>query len=328
MSKTYLASPAEVSTLVEAGHKLLLAGDETLLSQIPPGSWIGGTTANFITAEGGVTDQNRIMVTDITEDAASVRIKVYDEEDLLRLGADYPDNGFSVIIVPGLSAIHAAFARGVQSYDGVFNSPLVGWISGVYLPEVGLRTPKAFAGDGQARENQAVVMHVSLPSGKSAHLDIINLFKPGSGAAIEFETEGFEVTGACRVDGEAANLTEYISANGIDTKLPLVADFNGAMINVSIQSVDIETGSVCFYAPVFKGVTYRFAEPAPNYIHEFARQSEDRGESGTIFSCNCILNYEYADLEGKRTGDFVGPVTFGEIAYMLVNQTLAYLAVE
>lgn len=30
-------------------------------------------------------------------------------------------------------------------------------------------------------------------------------------------------------------------------------------------------------------------------------------------------------LEGKKTGDVTGPVTFGEIAYQLLNQTLVYL---
>jgi hypothetical protein len=40
------------------------------------------------------------------------------------------------------------------------------------------------------------------------------------------------------------------------------------------------------------------------------------------------LNYLYANLEGKKTGHIVGPMTFGEIAYMLLNQTLVYLTFE
>ena len=35
-----------------------------------------------------------------------------------------------------------------------------------------------------------------------------------------------------------------------------------------------------------------------------------------------------ADLEGKRTGEIVGPITFGEIACMLLNQTLVYATIE
>ncbi|WP_066686427.1 hypothetical protein [Caulobacter sp. CCH9-E1] len=99
------------------------------------------------------------------------------------------------------------------------------------------------------------------------------------------------------------------------------------MINVSIQSVDVEAGCVKLYAPGFTGVTYRFAEPIADYVSEFAGQVGEKAEQSTVFFCNCILNYAYANLEGKRTGDFVGPVTFGEIAYML-SQTLAYLTVD
>jgi len=328
MSNTMLVTPNEAARLIEAGRTLLLAGDEALLSTLPKGAWIGGTSANFITADGGATDQAHVLVTDLTDHVASVDIRVYDEASLPGLGGDYSDNGFSVIILPGLSSIHTAFARGVQSYEGIFNSPLIGWIAGVHLSEVGARAPKSFAGDGLTRDGQAVVMHVTLPQGSSAHLDIINLFKQGAGADIEFDGEGFEVGEKCRIGGKTANLARYIVDHGIDTKLPLVADFNGAMINVSIQSVDVEAGRVNLYAPVFKGVTYRFAEPVADYVGEFARQVGEKAEQSTIFSCNCILNYAYADLEGKRTGDFVGPVTFGEIAYMLLNQTLVYLAID
>lgn len=328
MSNTKLLTPTEAARLIEAGRTLLLAGDETILSSLPNGSWIGGTAANFITADGGVTDQAHVLVTDITDYAASVDVRVYDEASLPTLGDDYSDRGFSVIILPGMSAIHSAFARNVQGYAGVFNSPLIGWIAGVHLSEVGVRAPKSFAGDGLTRGSEAVVMHVTLPQGLSAHLDIINLFKQGVGPAIEFDGEGFEVEGNCRIDGKAANLARFITDQGVDTQLPLVADFNGAMINVSIQSVDVEAGRVKLYAPVFKGVTYRFAEPISDYVAEFARQVGEKAEQSTVFSCNCILNYAYANLEGKRTGDFVGPVTFGEIAYMLLNQTLAYLTVD
>jgi hypothetical protein len=41
-----------------------------------------------------------------------------------------------------------------------------------------------------------------------------------------------------------------------------------------------------------------------------------------------ILNYLYSNLEGMRTGDMVGPITFGEIAYQLLNQTLVYLTIH
>jgi hypothetical protein len=33
-------------------------------------------------------------------------------------------------------------------------------------------------------------------------------------------------------------------------------------------------------------------------------------------------------LAGKQTGAFTGPVTFGEVAYQLLNQTLVYLKIH
>ena len=46
-----------------------------------------------------------------------------------------------------------------------------------------------------------------------------------------------------------------------------------------------------------------------------------------VFACNCILNYLYGKLEGKKTGHLTGPFTFGEIAHQLLNQTLVRLCV-
>jgi hypothetical protein len=33
-------------------------------------------------------------------------------------------------------------------------------------------------------------------------------------------------------------------------------------------------------------------------------------------------------LDGKKTGEITGPVTFGEVAYQLFNQTMVYLTVS
>jgi hypothetical protein len=40
------------------------------------------------------------------------------------------------------------------------------------------------------------------------------------------------------------------------------------------------------------------------------------------------LNYLYAGLEGDQPIPLGGPATFGEIAYILLNQTLVYLELE
>lgn len=328
MSANGLYSVADVTKMIEEGRVLLLAGDEALLSRLPAGQWIGGTSANFMETSGGITDQERIFVTDITGEATGHEIRRYSIQELSTIGTHYPTNGFTVLIIPGMSEIHAAFAKEVQGYEGIFNSPLIGWASGVHVSEIGKRAPKVFAGSSTPLNNSAVAMHVTLPDTLVANVDIINLFTQGKGATIEFDEEGFSSAGPCRIDGQPVNLAAYIAANRIDTKLPLVADYNGAMINVSIQSIDAANGKVSFFAPVFRDVTYRFAAPVDHYTREFAKVLEDMNAGTVAFSCNCILNFLYAELEGKKTAPLVGPMTFGEIAYMLLNQTLVYLSIE
>jgi hypothetical protein len=78
------------------------------------------------------------------------------------------------------------------------------------------------------------------------------------------------------------------------------------------------------YAPVFPGVDYRFAKPVGDYSSAFG-QAIASGEQQPGFACNCILNYLYGQLEGKKTGDITGPITFGEIAHQLLNQTMVRL---
>jgi len=85
---------------------------------------------------------------------------------------------------------------------------------------------------------------------------------------------------------------------------------------------------VTLYAPVFPGIKYRTAKSISDYEHEFNSRLFGRQNSGVVFSCNCILNYLYGELEGKSIKGFTGPITFGEIAYQLVNQTLVYVTVR
>jgi hypothetical protein len=168
-------------------------------------------------------------------------------------------------------------------------------------------------------------MHVSLPATQAAELDIVNIFRQGSGDTISFSEAGFAASD-CLVNDRPANLAEYIGRTGVDTRLPLTADYCGSIINVSLQAVEAESGTVRFYAPVFPGVTYRFAEPVPDYAEAFAKALPKGDDS--LFSCNCILNYLYGELEGKHTGEVFGPITFGEIAHLLLNQTLVQLKIQ
>lgn len=125
------------------------------------------------------------------------------------------------------------------------------------------------------------------------------------------------------VNGAEVDLAAYLVEKGADTRLPLVANYAGAMINVSFQNVDAASGNVQFYAPVFPGIEYRLAGSADDYVATFAEKVGAAGAGAC--SCNCILNYLYGGLEGKTTGGYTGPVTFGEVAYVLLNQTLVKL---
>jgi hypothetical protein len=124
------------------------------------------------------------------------------------------------------------------------------------------------------------------------------------------------------VNGQEVNFAEYIAKKGIDTRMPLVADYNGSYINTSVKAV--ENGTVSFYAPVFKNIEYRFATGVADYAGEFKKRINETGARNPVFSFNCILNYLYGNLNGQTIPPYTGPVTFGEVAYQLLNQTLVY----
>jgi hypothetical protein len=158
-----------------------------------------------------------------------------------------------------------------------------------------------------------------------ATIDIINLFEQGHGPTLTFDDTGF-TQHTVYVDGVAHDFGAYLASIGHDVRLPLVADYYGAFVNVSIQDAPAQ-GEVALYAPVFKGVDYRLADPVDDYVSRFDAYLGSHTATPD-WSCNCILNFVYSELEGKRTGQFTGPVTFGEIAFQLLNQTLVYLTIH
>ncbi len=325
-----LISLNEVEKQLAAGKTLLIAGDENLLKQLPKGQWIGGTIPYFMSPEkGGLVSHDKIFVTDISAVTKSISLKAYDPNTLGTVYTDAGDGGFSFIIIPALSEAHVAFALNAPNYKDFGSQPLIGWISGVHLDDLGKITPKVFNGKtGEVYEDKAIVMHVDLIPGKVVDVGIINSFEQGDGDNLTFASDGFSCTDVM-VNGVKENFADYIIKSDLDTKLPLVADYYGALVNTSFQSVD-PGGEVHFYAPVFTGVRYRHAKAIENYATEFTKQLKENNVAGqTItFSCNCILNYLYSELDGKKTDPFVGPITFGEIAYQLLNQTLVYLVLH
>lgn len=316
-----------VIDMINEGQNLILAGHENILKELPKGSWIAGTIPYFMDIEGGCSTADKIFVTQLPDCVVSSNINAYSADTVKNVYTDGPSNGFGIIIVPATSATHAAFALDSHTYSGFAMHPLIGWISGVFLEDLGKITPKVFDGTtGTVMEDGAVVMNIELPANKIADIDIINVFQQGDGDTITFPTDGFSAKDVY-INGEKTNFVDYLTTNEIDLKLPLVADMYGAMINTSFQSLNEEEKQADLYAPVFKGVPYKIAKPTENYEKDFTSRIPTDANN-VFFSCNCILNYLYAELEGKQTGKFTGPITFGEIAYQLLNQTLAYITIE
>lgn len=325
-----LVTIEETIARIKSGRPLLLAGDERVLRELPPGDWVGGTIPYFMSERGGTFSQDHIFVTEFPDDIASARIVDYDDASLPSIYNDIPENGFGVIILPAASPILAQFAVEAVQYAGFAGKPLIGWVSGVNLADVGTLHPKVF--DGRtltAFENACVVLHVALPATRTVEIGIVNPFHPDHGDTLEFPEPGFRASQVL-VNGTPTHFGTYLVDRKVDLQLPLVSEHGGTTVNVSFEAVDISNGEVSFLAPVFPGKTYRLARPITDYVAAFEQEVTTAGlETGpVVVSCNCILNYLYSGLEGRQTEQFVGPITFGEVAHQLLNQTMVYLSVK
>lgn len=322
-----LLSIEDAVRLINEKEIFHIAGTEEALSKLPKGKWIGGTIPYFMTEQGGVVAKDKVFVNSISGCGGNVAIVTYDEENLQNVLTDAPENGFTIIIIPAFSRCHTSYAENAPNYEDMFMKPIIGWISGVHLNDSGTQTPKVFNGEtGEKSGESAIAMHVSLPEGKFAEIGILNILEPGEGDVLQFESEGFSIQ-ECLVNGKKTNFAEYLLSKHIDTKLPLVANHSGSMVNVSIREIDERKRIVQLYAPVFMHTDYFIANPVADYVSEFMNRLPKDAIS-PVFSCNCILNFLYSELEGKKTGSITGPMTFGEIAYQLLNQTLVFLEVK
>jgi hypothetical protein len=314
----------KASALIHDGKLLHIAGTEDLLKKLPKGNWIGGSTEYFMAREGGRVSGNLLFVTELPYERFT--LKSYTDDEIAAVASDAFDSGFSIVIVPFDSAVHKSYAQNAAGFKDMFIKNIAGWVAGVNIGIPG-QTPVAVDGmTGNAYPDRAVALHLEVPADKTVSINILNIFSQDeSSPVIEFLEEGFSAD-KCLVDGTEVVLADYIAQKGIDSKLPLVGDYSGNGVNISFKS--IVDGKVNFYAPVFRGIKYRMARSISDYSKEFGSRLTGIGDTGAAFSCNCILNFLYGELEGKSIPIFTGPVTFGEIAYQLVNQTLVYVTVE
>lgn len=327
--KNEVLTLAEASARIVSGEILSIAGHPAYLAQLPKGTWIGGSSHYFVTSEGGKKIENRLYCTSFDE-AEAAEIRVIAPDNLTDIATGYQTGGASLILIPAFGHAHRRFAIEAPQNPALFAQPLMGWVAGTALERIGQDRASVIDGStGQSYEDAAIVMHLGFAKGVTPNLEIVNIFEQAGDTAtsIIFETSGFEAEDAM-INGAKQNLARYLTAQNWDARLPLIANYGGAHLNVSIKSVDADTGIVSFYAPVQEGVVYRPAAALPDdYAQAFAASLSDK-VTGADYSCNCILNYLYGEMEGKSVSGFTGPMTFGEIAYMLLNQTLVRLELQ
>ena len=311
---------AEATEIINSGKVLHIAADDSLLAQLPKGKWIGGTTPYFITYDGGLFSKEKLYVYEI-DYASDVKITTYDEQNIFNIVEDCFDNGLTMLIMPYGSEVATKYGKMAPEVEKILMHPTVGWISGFDLDA--RTSAKVYDGTtGEAYTDKAVVMYLELEEGKSAMINMINILDyDKEGPVIKFFENELGVE-KCSIDGKETNLADYIRDNNIDTRMPLVTDHNGSYFNTSIR--EVVDGRVNFYAPVFKNLEYRFAAKVEDYAEEFRRRINATGNKNPVVSFNCVLNYQYGNLNGRKISPYVGPVTFGEIAYQLLNQTLVY----
>ena len=318
-----LKTPGEAIDMINSGKWLHISGNGNLLKKLPSGNWIGGSTEYFMSDGGGCVTDEKLFVREIPYD--NCKIISYDEKNIENITDDAFENGFTIAILPYESEVHKVYATRASGFKGMFAKNIVGWISGFNLSKEGAAPIAVNGMTTESSSSKGVALHIQTPDSQMVNIGIVNIFTPNKNSpVVEFYEDGF-VVDKCLVDGREAILSDYIAQNGIDTKLPLIGSYSGAGVNVSFKQIG--NGTVQFYAPVFKNIKYRFANEIGDYAKEFAEKLDQFKNAKIIFSCNCILNFLYGELEDKQVRHFYGPITFGEIAYQLVNQTLVYVVI-
>ena len=316
-----LFTPQEVSDMILAGDNLLLAGDAKLLTQLPAGNWIGGSTPFFILhPENRTTSFEKIFVNQLPDFVTKVEIKEYDETNIHNIFNDGPENGFTALIMPSYSPVAVTYSLNASNYENFAARPICGWLTG--LPLEIIMTEKSYTVSGSAPgvlSGKGVDMHITLPENKYAEIHIFNPYKQGDGDSILFEESGMMIKDAL-INGVKRNFAEYLREIKYDMLMPLIANYSGAMINNVICAIDgIE---VPMSAPIVKDMDYRLGVVDDN-ITEPTLMSDK-----IIFSVTCIGNFLQPQICEQYLKKMNGPVVFGEIAYQQIGQTTVYVTVD
>ncbi len=316
----------EAVRLILTGSKLVITGDETALNRLPKGNWIGGTIPYFMDVSQGQESRDMVFIEDQSVNAIDFAIKVYNPSNQDQIASTGFENGYTIVIIPYNSKSHIDFSHYSLSYPNIFQNPIVGYIAGMHLDELGKRTAKVYNGQtGDKFEEGVVAMNIKLPANKIGRIEIVNIFNQDKNSdIITFPKDGFKQD-KCFINGVERNFADYLSENRYDIRFPLITNQNGAMINKSFLNIDEQKKEVNFYAPLFKNETYMLAEKIENYGAKFVNILPS--EVKPAYACNCILNYLYGDFSNQKF-NLTYATTFGEIGYQLLNQTLVYLVID
>jgi len=309
---------------INEGGLLHISGTQTLLEKLPKGNWLGGTGEHFMGADGGIVTKELFFVTPMPYD--TYKIQTYTADTIKNVVIDGYENGFTIIILPFASPVHAEYALNANNYEEMYMRPIAGWVAGTNLdnPE---QIPKVGNGHlGEIYEDKGVALHVQLPEGKVASVNIVNIFSPNEDfPVLEFDEQSFVVRN-CIIDGEKTLFADFLKKYNTSSMAPMIGDYSGAPVNISFQAMD--ENSVQLAAPPTKGIKYQWASPVEDYAAAFQKHAKDLEGKNIAFACNCLYNFLYGQLEGKQIPVFAGPATWGEIAYILVNQTFVYISID
>lgn len=322
-----LVTPEEANVLIARGCVLHIAGVEAALKQLNRGRWIGGTTPYMLTRDGGVVERHKVFVTELPVHPDAITTRFVDIGNIPAISTEAPRNGFSLVIVPAMSEIHTIYSLTSANIPGIRDIALLGWVSGVHVEERRQYTPKVFDGiSGDVADDCIVVMHAALPPHKEAKVGIVNLVTPGDGDTLEFDAPGFSVR-ECAINGHRDDFFAYAVRRKLGVHCPLVTELNGEYIAVGIKLIDAETRAVQLYAPVMRDHVYRLAAAPPDYRGALIRVA-DAMDVKPVLSVNCVRNFTAGGLEGRHYNPLPGPAVFGEIAHVLMNQTLVHLTIR
>jgi hypothetical protein len=322
-----LLTPEDANALIARGSVLHIAGDEPALRRLRPGNWIGGTTPYMLTPGGGVVERDKVFVTELPVRPDAISTGFVDIGHIPAISVEAPQFGFTLVIMPAMSEIHSIYGLTSANIPGIRDIAVMGWVSGMHADERGTARAKVFNGlTGEVADDRIVVMRARLPSSKRATVDIVNLVVPETDNAFVFDTPSFTVKD-CEINGRRESFYDYAARNGIGVHQPLVTDLHGEPICVSLRSLDAATHTVQLFAPVMRGHVYRLGDAVTGYRDRLIRTIEQRALR-PVLACQCFHNYAFGGLQAPSPYPLPGPVVFGELAHVLMNQTLVCLSIK